>query len=123
MGKEERMFPPRIQPEDCAKHLLFVIGGPLARRPTRRAFLVGEMNGKPVGILIPHPGLGEGRVGPIPKPGHIPGKHVIGAFTLSDPLGGHQPHATGLRKAGDDAVAAEVVAELRMGPKEHIAVR
>ena len=81
------------------------------------------MDGEAVGILVPHPGLGESLVGPAAEPRHVPGEHVVLRLAVDDPLRRHQPHAARLRKAGDDAVAAEIALQLRHRPQQHVGVR
>ena len=117
------MLPPVIQPENRAQIALRAVSGTLAHRATCLALFVGEMYLEPVGILIAHPRLGKCGIRPIAKPRHIPCEHVISGFARDDPIGGQQPHAPGLRKAGDDPVTTEIIAQLGDRTKEHITVR
>ena len=80
------MFPARVQPEDRPHALLHLIGRARHRRSARSAFLVREMNLEAVHILVTHPRLGEGLVGPLAEPRQVPGEHVPFGLTLDHPL-------------------------------------
>ena len=118
----ERVFPPGIQAKDRAHGGLHVIDRAGARGASGAALFLREVDGKAVGVLVLDPRFGELRIGPIVETGHVPAKHVIFRFTVDHPLRGKQPHAAGLGKAGDNAVAAEIIGQFRHRAEKHIGV-
>ena len=116
------MLPSVVEPKHAAKRVLHSIGWAGSNRSPGVTLLIGKMDREPLGILVAHPSLGKGLIGPIAKTRHIPSEHVILAFALNHPLRRHQPHAARLAEARDDPVATEIIRQIRMRAKQHIAI-
>ena len=90
------MLPATIQTKNRTHIFEHFVSRANANRAARTAFLIGEVDGKAVRVLIRNTGLGEFLVRPIAKTSKVPSEHVILWFTLNNPLCGHQPQATRL---------------------------
>ena len=113
------MFPANVQTKDGAHTALHVIGGAHPGGAACAAFLIREMDLEAVRVLVLNAGAGERLVGPGAKTRHVPGEHIQRRLSLDHPFGGQFAHATVLRKAGDDAVAAEIPGQFRHRAEQH----
>ena len=116
------MLPAVVQPKHAAKGRLQSMGRAGADRPASIALFIGKMDRKTLGILIAHPRLGKGLIGPVAKTRDIPSEHIILAFALHHPLRRHQTHTARLAKTRDDPITAEIVCQIGMRAKQYIAV-
>ena len=122
IGKPLHMLPAVVQPKHAAKGRLQSMGRAGADRPASIALFIGKMDRKTLGILVAHPRLGKGLIGPVAKTRDIPSEHIILAFALHHPLRRHQTHTARLAKTRDDPITAEIVCQIGMRAKQYIAV-
>ena len=122
-GKPQGVFPAGIEAEDRPHILLHPVNWAGAHRAACRAFLIREMDLEAVGILVGDPRAGEILARPVAIAGKIPAKHIQLRLPLHHPFGREKAKPAGLRKAGDDAVAAEIVAQFRHRTEQRCTVR
>src|SRR5918911_2274907 len=107
------MLPAEIEAKLRSHFLLQRISRARPHGPAGGALLIREMDLEAMAVLILHTRLGEGLAGPMAEPGKIPAEHVQGRLAFDHPFRGKFSKPARLRKARDQAVAAEVVLQFR----------